>query len=287
MHPKTVLTAAAWLTLATGALAQSVWLPDQGQLVVTPGYNYQTFDEFLAGKTKRKLPADIVQQTAYLGLEYGFTPKFAVDVTLGYTRVDFDPPGGSKSTRDGLDDTRLGLRYRFIDEDAGGRKWVPAVGLRLGGIIAGTYDNPTSLPPINPGDGANGVEVSLQLGKTFGDTGFGAYSDIGYRWRDHDVPEDLFGGVGVFKHLGPVTLNFGYRHIQGLSGGDIGGPGFGTSYGFPQVKEINQLLEGGIAYTDKGGRSYQFTIAQKIDGRNTGDKLVFGAAISFPIGLVR
>ena len=208
MHPITVLTAAASLTLATGALAQSVWLPDPGQLVVTPGYTYQTYDEFLVGHTKTKLPADIVQQTVYLGLEYGFTPKFAADLTLGYTRVDFDPPGAGDFKRDGLDDTRLGLRYRVIDENAGNRAWVPAVGLRLGGIIAGTYDIPTSLPPINPGDGANGIETSLQSGKTFGNTGFGAYADIGYRWRDHDVPADLFGGAGVFKHLGPVTLNF-------------------------------------------------------------------------------
>ena len=49
MHHKTVLTAVASLTFATGALAQSVWLPEKGQLVVTPGYSYQTYDEFLAG----------------------------------------------------------------------------------------------------------------------------------------------------------------------------------------------------------------------------------------------
>ena len=287
MKHRTILLLTASLTATSGAFAQSVWLPEKGQLVVTPGYTYQFFDEYLAGKTKMRLPADIVQQTAYIGLEYGFTPKFAADVTLGYTRVDFDPPGAGHFKRDGLDDTRLGLRYRFIDEDAGGRKCVPSVGLRLGGIIAGSYPIPTSLPPLNPGDGANGFETSLQLGKTFGETGFGAYADIGYRWRDHDVPEDLFGGGGVFKHLGPVTLNLGYRHIRGLSGGDIGGPGFGTSYGFPQVKEINELIEGGIAYTDKGGRSYQFSIAQKIDGRNTGDQLIFGVSISIPIGLVR
>jgi hypothetical protein len=287
MNHRSLATLAVSLSAASGAFAQSVWLPEKGQLVVAPAYAYQTFDEFLAGKTKTTLPADIVQQTGSIGLEYGLTPKFAVDATIGYTRVDFDPPGAPNTRRDGLDDTRLGLRYRFIDEDLSGRAWVPAVGVRIGGIIAGTYDVPTTLPPINPGDGANGFETSLLLGKTFGQTGFGAYADLGYRVRDHDVPDDLFGSVGVFKHLGPVTLSFGYRHIQGLSGGDIGGPGFGTSYGFPQVKEINQLIEGGIAYTDKGGRSYQFTVAQKIDGRNTGDKLVFGVSVSIPIQLGR
>lgn len=287
MNHRPLVTLAVSLAAIAGASAQSVWLPEKGQFVVTPGYAYQFYDEFLVGKTKTKLPADIVQQTGFLSLEYGLTPKFAADAIIGYTRIDFDPPGAPNSSRDGLDDTRLGLRYRFLDEDLGGRAWVPAVGLRIGGIIAGTYDIPQTLPPINPGDGANGFETSLLLGKTFGQTGFGAYVDIGYRVRDQDVPDDVFGSAGVFQHLGPVTLSFGYRHIQGLSGGDIGGPGFGTSYGFPQVKEINQLIEGGIAYTDKGGRSYQFTVAQKIDGRNTGDKLVFGASISIPIQLTR
>jgi hypothetical protein len=287
MNHRSLAALAASLSTAAGAFAQSVWFPEKGQLVVAPGYSYQFFDEFLAGKTETQLPADIVQQSAFIALEYGLAPKFAADVTIGYTRVDFDPPGAPNSRRDGLDDTRLGLRYRFLDEDLGGQKWVPGAALRVGGIIAGTYDVPTTLPPINPGDGANGFETSLLLGKSFGQSGFGAYADLGYRVRDHDVPEDVFGSAGVFQQLGPVTLSFGYRHNQGLSGGDIGGPGFGTSYGFPQVKEINQLIEGGVTYTDKGGRSYQFTVAKKIDGRNTGDKLVFGASISIPIQLTR
>jgi len=287
MKHRLLVTLATSLCTVSGAFAQSVWMPEKGQMVVAPGYSYQTFDKFDAGGTKFKLPTDVVQQTGSIGLEYGLTPKLAVDLTLGYTRVEYEPSGGPNAHRDGLDDTRLGVRYRFIDEDLGGRAWVPAVGIRVGGIIAGTYDVPTALPPINPGDGASGFETSLLLGKTFGSTGFGTYADIGFRVREDSVPDDIFGSAGVFKHIGPVTLSFGYRHIQGLSGGDIFGPGFGTSFGFKQVKEINQFIEGGIAFTDKGGRSYQLTVAQNIEGRNTGDKLVFGVSISFPIHVTR
>ena len=98
MHQRTALTLAASVTAATSAFAQSVWLPENGQLVVTPGYSCQTFDKFRAGKTKSKLPADIVQQTAFLALEYGLTPKFAADATLGYSFVEFDPPGGDRKS---------------------------------------------------------------------------------------------------------------------------------------------------------------------------------------------
>ena len=273
-------------TIALSAAAQSAWLPEKGELVVTPGYTYQSYDEFWLGKTRVKLPEDIVQQTGFVNFEYGIIPRLAADFTIGYTRVDFNPPGADFK-RDGLDDTRIGLRYRLVDENASGNRWIPAVALRAGGIIAGTYDVPNTLPPINPGDGANGFETSLSFGKRFGETGFGAYGSFGGRVRDHDVPADIFGSAGVFKQLGPVTVNFGYRHTQGLSGGDIGGPGFGTTFGFPQVKEIDQSIEGGISYTDKGGRSYQFLVANTLDGRNTGEKLIFGLNISVPLRFLR
>ena len=241
----TIKTAAAGILLA-GALpawSQSVWLPEKGSLIVAPGYTYQTFNEFTAGTTLLKLPADIVQQSAFLNFDYGIAPALAADFNIGYTRVDFQPPGSPNFLRDGLDDTRLGLRYRFVDENAGGNSWIPALALRVGGVFAGSYTIPNSLPPINPGDGANGFETSLLFGKTFGETGFGAYGDFGGRVRDHDAPAVILGNVGLFKHLGPVTLNVGYRHFQGLTGGDIGGPGFGTAFGFPQTREISRLIE--------------------------------------------
>jgi hypothetical protein len=64
------------------------------------------------------------------------------------------------------------------------------------------------------------------------------------------------------------------------------GPGFNPankSTGFPAVKEINQILQWGLSFTDDGGRTYQFSAGMSIDGRNTGDKLLLGASVTIPI----
>jgi hypothetical protein len=272
--------------LAAGAAllhAESAWLPPAGELTLTPSYVYQYYDTFRLGTAKVTLPANIVQQTESLAFDYGIAPNLALDATLGYTGTRFKPPG-AKFTREGLDDSRLGLRYRFIDETA----VTPAFAFRVGAIIAGNYDVPNTLPPINPGDKASGFETSISTGKTFGETGFGFYGEAGYRNRNHNVPDDLFGGIGLFKHFGSAGLNVGFRHTQGLSGGDIAGTGFGTSYGFPQVKETVSFIDTGLSYTDRGGRTYQFVAAWKVGrGRNTGDATVFGFSVGIPLRLTR
>jgi hypothetical protein len=286
-----LLLTAALCASATPALAQSAWLPGAGEWQASPGFSFSTFDEFWAGRTKVSNPGppplpsgeSLNQYTGYVSVEYGILGNLAADLTVGYTFTDSDAFGGNADD-DGLTDTLIGLRYKLVDETKCDCPWMPTVTWRVGGIIAGTYDENL---PFSAGDGAHGLETSLLFGKSIGETGFGLYGDIGYRFREGSVPEDLFGAVGVYKSLGPVTLVFGYRHTQGLSGLDIEGPGFDDSNpntGFPAVKEIVQLLEGGIAYTDKGGRNYQFSVAGSVDGRNTGDKLIFGFNVTIPFG---
>ena len=266
--------------ITAGSWAQSVWLPIQGQFVGTPGFSYSTFDKFWVGRDRVSPLEDadesLDQYTGFVALEYGILPNLSADATVGYTATSETDTFGDSD--DGLADTLLGLLYRVIQEGS----VRPAVAIRVGGIIAGTYDEDK---PFSAGDGAHGLEASLLLGKTIGDTGFGAYGDIGYRFREGNVPEDLFGSVGVFKQFGEVftpsdaiTVSFGYRHVQGLSGQDIG------VVPFPQVKEIVQLIEGSIGYTDRGQRQYQFTVANSVDGRNTGDKLIFLFSVSLPFG---
>ena len=276
------LSVVASLVFATCAHGQNVWLPGAGEWIIAPGYTHQFFDEFWLGKQKTDLPAKIVQQTGYIASEYGITAKLALDGAIGYTRVSFDPPGASFH-RAGLDDSRIGLRYRVLEENQNQHRGVPAVALRVGAIIAGDYDVPSTLPPLNPGDKASGGEVSLMIGKHLTPGGLGVYSEVGYRNRNHGVPDDLAGTVGLFQHWHSVTFTGAYRHEQGLSGPDILGPGFGTTYGFPQVKEISRSIEGAISFTDPGGRSYQITVAKTLSGRNTGDKWIFGFNASFPL----
>ncbi len=277
---KLALVGAATLATIRTASAQNVWLPEPGALTVTPNYTYQSFDEFYAGTAKMKLPADITQRTSALRLDYGLTPQLALDAAIGYTDVKFAPPGASFKRR-GRDDSHLGLTSALLAESAE----APAVTLRVGAIFAGGYDVPTTLPPINPGDGASGFETSLAAGKNLGE-GFAVYGEAGYRNRNHGVPDDFFGNVGVAKQFGPVNLNLGYRRTQSLSGGDIGGPGFGTKFGFPGVKEVAQFYEGGVSFTDGGGRSYQFGAAKCFGKvRNTGVATVYTFSISLPFKL--
>ncbi|MEO6246419.1 MAG: hypothetical protein ABIQ12_13375 [Opitutaceae bacterium] len=274
------LTLAGTAAALTSAVAQNVWLAAPGQLTVTPNYSYQSFDEFYVGTAKMKLPSDITQRTSGLRFDYGLAPQLALDASIGYTEVKFSPPGASFK-RGGRDDSRLGLNYAILAESSER----PAVTVRVGAIIAGNYNVPTTLPPINPGDGANGLEVSFAFGKSLGE-GLAIYDEIGYRDRNHGVPDDLFANIGLVKQFGPVAINIGYRRIQALTGGDIGGPGFGTKFGFPGVKEVAQFYEGGLSFSDDGGRSYQIGAAKSFGKvRNTGRATVYTFSISFPFKL--
>jgi len=284
------------LAAGTQLQAQSAWMPYQGRLTVTPGFSFSTFDEFWVGRdirnsALRSNDESLDQYTGFVALEYAITDRLAADATIGYTATSSAEMTFGVGSDDGLADTLIGLRYQLVEE----QRTIPAVTFRVGGIIAGTYDRNK---PFSAGDGANGAEFSLLMGKQFGDSGFGIYGDIGYRLRENPVPDDLFGSVGLFKQFigvfqesDAVTLNFGYRHVQGLSGLDIGGPGFapplGPANGFPALKEINQLIEGSIGYGDSRGRQIQFTVAKSVAGRNTGDKLIFLITVSWPFDIVR
>lgn len=273
------------LVSAACAHAQSAWLPKPQEFVVTPAFTYQRFDTFWAGKTETSLkPDDLTQETALLGLEYGVTEFLALDINGGYSWTSTKAPGlGGNKRDDGFIDTTAGVRWRLLDEQKTPCRIMPTLTLRVGGILEGNYDQAQA---FSAGDGASGFETSLLVGKSIC-TGFGAYGDIGYRNRNHNVPDDLFGSVGMYATVKSFTVSVGYRHVQGLSGGDIGGGGFnpGSSRdGFPSVKEISQNIEAGLGYTDKGGRFYQFFYAHTLNGRNTGQKDVFGVSASFPIG---
>ena len=272
--------AALGLATAAPAAAQNIWLAAPGTLVVTPIYTHQSFDEFYLGTARMSLPDDITQRTQTLRFDYGLAPRLALDASIGYTKVRFSPPGAS-FTRSGRDDTRLGLSYALLAESEDR----PAITYRTGLVINGNYPVPNTLPPINPGDRATGFESSLAIGKSFAD-GFAAYGEIGYRNRNHRVPDDIFYSIGAAKNFGALALNVGYRRSQGLSGGDIAGPGFGTRYGFPQVKEVTQFIEGGLSFSDSGGRSYQLTGAKAVgDLRNSGRAKAISLSISLPLKL--
>ena len=276
---KNLLLAVGTLSASAASLfaQNSVYLPAHREFDVSTSYVYESFDEFWAGDMLLALPDDITMQTVSVGFEYGITPQIAADITLGYVNSQFSPA----PTLDGLNDTRFGIRWQFVDESAVDGWW-PSLGLRVGGIIAGTYETVTTGAPNSPGDGASGMEASLLFGRALGETGLTLFGDFGYRVRAENVPEDLFGSAGLaWEFLAHWMLTFTYRHDQALSGLDIGGPGFDPSR-FPETKEIQQLVEFGAGYTFSGGQHIHAFGAWTLDGRNTGDKTVLGVSLNFP-----
>ncbi len=266
------------LLASVPAYSQSAYLPLEGRFSLSGSYIFETFDEFWAGRKKMDLPDDIHQHTVSVGLEYGLLNDVALDLTLGYTRTSFS----GTDDIDGLNDTTLGVRWRMFDEFRSDSSYIPTLTLRLGGIIEGSYDTITTGPPHSPGDGASGVETSLLFGKVFGATNTGVSGDIGYRYRDSNVPDDFFVSVGLDTILFEYILTgFRYRHTQGLSGIDIGSPGFDPSR-FPEVKEISDNIQAELGYVGARGQYFGFIAAWTIAGRNTGKKLILGPVVSFP-----
>ena len=280
MNKSLGLGIAAGLAIAASAAAQhSVWLPGEQKVVVTPSFVFQQFDEFWMGETKVDLGGHLRQQTALLGVDYGITDDLALDATVGWVWSEADGVFDDGDD-DGLTDTTFGIRQRLVDETTFDQWWLPSIALRIGGIIEGTYDENF---PFSAGDGASGAEVSLIGGKTIC-PGFGLYGDVGYRYRDGDVPDEWFGSSGFFVGWKFISFSAGYRFFHGLEGNDIGDAEFGARLAagraaFPLVREISQNLEAALGFTDPGGRHYQIFYAKTIDGRNTGEKDIYGAAI--------
>lgn len=273
------LSCAALFAMPASLSAQSAWLPKPGDFDLSNAYTFQTYDRFWFGDTKMDFP-DTDQHTISSTLEYGIfdVGNFgaALDITLAYVRTIGTRMGAG--VNDGLNDVTGGIRIRLLDEYSWDTELVPTTTLRIGGILQGSY--PVGFPE-SPGDGASGGEVSILVAKNILDTGFGFSGDLGYRYRAENVPEDLFFSFFVFQNfLESFTASVGYRHVQGLSGSDIGDPGFT----FPEVKEISQSVEAGLNYRDGRGCDWGIFVAQTVDGRNTADRFVAGVSMTISFG---
>lgn len=275
----TTLSILGVLALGASAQAQTAWLPEVHKGSVTTAFSYSNYEKFRVGNTRLKSPTgDSVDHYSVLAsVEFGLASNLALDISSGYTWVRDDAFTGTRDS--GIDDSRIGLRLG-ITRDEG---LMPAIAVRVGAIIAGNYDDGAI---YSIGDGANGVEASVLFAKTLG-AGFALVGDIGFRWRDKDVPDDFFFSAGVMKSFAlsggdSINLYAGYRDTAGQSGPDIGAPGFGTAFGFPQVKERQQGVDFSLGYTDRGGRTYTAGYSTVVDGRNTPEREVLSLSFSVP-----
>jgi hypothetical protein len=267
--------------LVREAQATSAWIPDEGDLQASASFAYETFDEYYGGSTLNDFPpGHLNQYSTRIFFDYGLWRDLAFDASLGFTATQSGTiPGDS-----GLDDTFLGLRWRAVDEFEMEQRWVPTVALRVGGIIAGTYDPDTF--PAAAGVGGSGFETNVALGKLMG-WGFALSSDFGYRIRSNNVPDDWQVHVMASKtFFERVSVQAGFRHKHSIGGIDLGEPGF-TPQRSPELREIYSDLEVGLSTLDSRGLEYGLFYAYTLDGRNTGKKNIIGASISIPFRFAR
>ncbi len=270
------------LFLTANAFSQSAWHPNEKEYNFSLSHVIDSYDKFYRGADRRDYPfGEFHQHTTYLSVEYGITNELALDFTLGYTyteATDRHPPTGVDNDS-GLADTKIGIRYQLLNEFLVDESYLPTISLRVGLILEGTYD--TGFPAA-AGDGGNGYEASIHIGKLWGDSGFGFEAAFGYRNRDQDIPEEIFGNINFFYSCmdDQLVLYTGYDLQQSLYGKDISDPGFSYKE-FHQTQEISHNLQYGIHYYITESIGIGLTFAHTIDGRNTGIKRSMALSMTY------
>ena len=259
----------------------SAWLPEPGTGHLSLSYVSQSAEEFYRGAEKRPLPGpgqeDLSQTTVWLAGTYGFNDSFALDVQTGWAKSQFMTGPGIPTPSEsfsGMVDGKIGLTWRISDEVISD---FPSVALRAGVIRAGDYETGF----INSlGDGGDGYEASLVVGKFVGDQ-LGLSAEIGLRRRSDDIPDERFANVsGIWFLNESLTLGIEYRVVNSTSGLQIGGPGFAPDR-FPETEEDTQTVAARLYYTVNENFSLNLFAGSVIDGRNAAASSIFGAAASY------
>lgn len=288
---------------AQPAVAQgTAWIGEPGTGTFSMSYVNQNAHEFYRETTTVKGPleatgANLAQNTVWLAFNYALHDAVALDVQTAWARsfvAGAVGPAGGQESYSGLFDTNIAVTWRVVDElisDA------PSVAFRVGAIIAGGYDTGY----INSlGDGGNGLETSLVVGKFWDALGMSA--EVGYRNRGGtevnpdavgaaggtgetvDIPADMFFNMFLFVPVGSrVTLGADYRVVNALSGIDIGGEGFSPSR-FPGLQEDAQILGGRLIADLTGTVGLNAFFGQVVSGRNTAKSRIFGFGLSVGFG---
>lgn len=288
---------------AQPALAQgSPWIAEPGTGSINISYVNQNATEYFRQTEKGTgalgaTNANLAQNTAWLGVNYALHDAVSLDVQSAWARsfvAGAVGPAGGQETHSGLFDSNFAITWRLVDElisDA------PSVAVRLGAIVAGDYETGY----INSvGDGGNGVEASLLVGK-FWDTA-GVSAEIGYRNRTStevnplavgagvsagetvDIPADMFFNLGLFVPTGSrVTIGVDYRMVNALSGIQLGGEGFSPSR-FPGLEEDGHIVGGRVIANVTEYVSVNGFFGQVVAGRNTANSRIIGIGLSYGFG---
>ena len=301
---RTIATTIAGLTLAlmaSEARAQaSPWLDEPGTGTLSLSYSNQNATEFYRQTTRVKGPleatsANLAQNTLWMAASWTPIEPLAIDIESAWADsfvAGAVGPSGGRESYSGLFDTNIAARWRIRDGlvDAG-----PTVTLRVGGIVAGGYETGY----INSlGDGGNGVETSVIVGKYTDMVSLTA--EVGYRRRGNaqinpdavgaagsesiDVPDDVFAQLGAYIPLGAAILIGGEYHVvDATSGIDIGGPGFSPSR-FPGLQEDSHILSGRLIADLSDTVTMNITLGQVVRGRNTAASELVSVGITMTLG---
>lgn len=288
---------------AQPALAQgSPWIAEPGTGSINISYVNQNATEYFRQTEKGTgalgaTNANLAQNTVWLGVNYALHDAVSLDVQSAWARsfvAGAVGPAGGQETHSGLFDSNFAITWRLVDELISN---APSVAVRVGAIVAGDYETGY----INSvGDGGNGVEASLLVGK-FWDTA-GVSAEIGYRNRTStevnplavgagvsagetvDIPADMFFNLGLFVPTGSrVTIGVDYRMVNALSGIQLGGEGFSPSR-FPGLEEDGHIVGGRVIANVTEYVSVNGFFGQVVAGRNTANSRIIGIGLSYGFG---
>ena len=154
-----------------------------------------------------------------------------------------------------------------------------------GAVLPGTYDQYFKFAP---GLRSAAIEPEFLARKHFGWTGFGAYTDLLYRWNRTTGNDQYITSIGLFQQIKGWELDVGWRHLQTISGTDFSftTPGDWSTLVYPRdPREINDSIEAGFSYTtSKRHWRYGFQSTTVFAGNNSDRKFWVGGSIDIPFG---
>lgn len=260
--------------------AASPWLAEPGTGYASVSWVSQSADEFFLAEQKMPTPGggeDLRQDTLWLLGNYAMSDNVGLDVQVGFASGEFGgPTTADTDSFSGRADTSIGFTWRVVDEIVSS---VPSMAIRVGAIVAGDYET----GHINSlGDGGDGTEASIIVGKFIGDR-LGVSAEAGVRNRNNGIPRNYFGNLAAILLVGKVSFGLDYRVVKSEPGLDIGGVGFSPPR-FPQVREERQLLGGQVLYNVSDNSSLGLFYVVVNDGRNTPASRAFGSSFTYSFG---
>ncbi len=224
----------------------------------------------------------------YVALQYGISPRWAVDLNVGFTSEGWRTfSGGHIESTTGLMDSSFGVRYQLLHETNSDSCWTPTLTFRAGAVLPGSFNENFAFAP---GLRSAAIEPELLLRKHFGWPGFGMYGDALYRWNRTTGNDQYITAIGLFQQIKRWEVDVGYRHLQTLSGGDIlFNDAVPTSLVYPRdTRELRDSIEAGFSYTTpKRHNRYGFQCVSVFGGNNTDRKFWVGGSVDIPFWLKR